>query len=697
MIRVDRDKLIKEAQDRFRQTYDFESKALDHWQEDYKFGHGDTYNNYQWPQGLLKSRSQANQPCLTVNKTRAHCLQIVSGIVQSEATIKYLPFGDEASKESSEIFEGLARHIQYASNAKGIYHEAIKHQVFAGLGYWRITTDYRSKDSQDQDIFMEWLRDPTRVFIDPDTKEPDRSDARYAFIYDDMARDEFDQLYPDVKVKGAQDMFGNIWRNGRDDKHVGVVEYFRKITKRDKMFYMENGETALASELAKEIRDQLREDDTPERTVETHKIEWFKLCGNEVLEKTLWPGEIIPIVECVGEVTVIDGELDRKGHVRTMIDPQRMYNYNRSAETQAVALQSKIPYIGPMEAFTGLESYWESANRVDYAWLPYNGYDSEGKPMEAPTRQPPPIVPEAYAHGAEMAAQDMQMVSGQYEASMGAQGQELSGQAVQQRQSAGENGSFHYMQNFQMAVRKTGKILLDLIPKVYTTERVVKIMALDGTQSDVRLDPTAKMPIQQNENEAEQKIKAIFNPAVGKYQVEAEVGPGFMTRRQQEFDALVQIVTQAPDMMHIVGDIMMRNAPFPGAEEIAERLHNMVPPQALGGPSPAAQAAAAEIQKLNGVINKLMQELVAKKTEIDDASTKHRIEEYRAETDRMGQIKDIDPEALVPIVRQMVREAMGMSLPDLQAMHGLTPGTPQAQGLSPPPPVQPQQPAGTPA
>ena len=148
----------------------------------------------------------------------------------------------------------------------------------------------------------------------------------------------------------------------------------------------------------------------------------------------------------------------------------------------------------------------------------------------------------------------------------------------------------------------------------------------------------------------------------------------------------MQIVTQAPDMMHIVGDIMMRNAPFPGAEQIADRLHNMVPPQALGGPSPAEQQAAAEIQKLNGQISKLMQDLVARKNELDNADAKHRIEEYRAETDRMGAIKDIDPEALVPIVRQMVREAMGMSLPQLQAMHGIQPA-PQT------PPDQPAQPA----
>ena len=168
---------------------------------------------------------------------------------------------------------------------------------------------------------------------------------------------------------------------------------------------MKDGSTALASELPKEIRDGLNDEGISSRAVETSKIEWFKLCGEEILEKTLWPGEIIPIVEVVGEVTVIDGELDRKGHVRTMIDPQRMYNYNRSAQTHAVALQSKTPYIGPLEAFTGLEQYWETANRVDYAWLPFNGRDAEGNPIEAPARQPLLTVPEAYVSGAEYGRQ----------------------------------------------------------------------------------------------------------------------------------------------------------------------------------------------------------------------------------------------------------------------------------------------------
>lgn len=702
MIRVDKNKLVKEAQDRFKRTYEFQSVADKRWMDDYKFGHGDSYNNWQWPDDVLNKRNKAKLPCLTVNKTRAHCLQIVSGIVQADPSIKYLPVGDEATKDSAEIFEGVARHIMYQSNFKdGIAPEVIKHQVFGGIGRFRVLTDYRDKDSQDQDIFLEWLRDPTRVFVDPDTKEPDGSDARFAFIYDEMPKDQFDYEYPDFNIRAKEDAYGTVWRGARSDKHVGVVEYYRRVTKRDKMFYLDTGDTALASELAPEIRAALREADTPERTVETHKIEWFKLCGNEILEKTLWAGDIIPIIDVVGEITVIDGELDRKGHVRTMIDGQRMYNYNRSAQTQAIALQNKVPYVGPMEAFSSLEQYYESANQIDYAWLPYNAYDSQDRPLPAPQRQPPPIVPEAYVQAAEMAAADMQMVSGQYEASMGADGQELSGKAVQQRQQAGENGSFHFLQNYQTGVRKLGKILLDLIPKIYTSERVMKIMAEDGTQSDVKLDPQAAHAARQLENEEEQQIKAIFNPNVGKYQVEADVGPGFMTRRQEAFQALVQIVTQAPEMMHIIGDILMRYAPFPGAEEIAERLHNMVPPQALGGPSPQTQAAAAEIQKQNGMITKLMQDLGAQKQKLDDATAKHEIEEYRAQTDRMKAIKDIDPEIMVPLVRELLVQAYGITLPQLQASHGLNPGTPAAQGLPPAPAAEPQpqaaaQPQGQP-
>jgi hypothetical protein len=678
-LRIDRDDLINEAKERFKRSRTYYSKAYEQWDKDWKFGHGDSYNNYQWPDNIAQSRQLDNAVTLTINKTRQHCLQIVNALSSADAGVSFTPISDEASKEAAETFEGVARYIQYTSNARSVFRNALTHQVYGGIGFWRLVTDYRDHKSREQDIFFRNVPNPTRVFFDPACTEPDWSDAKFAFVFDEMRKDDFERQYPDAEPEQS-DPFGETWRGSRAEGMVGIVEYFRRETKKDRLFYLETGETVLASLLPVEIRQRLREDDTDSRLVETTEVQWFKLCGNQILEKTIWPGEYIPIVPVFAETTIIDGEFDCVGHVRAMLDAQRQYNYMRSAATQAIGLQTKVPFVGPIEAFSGVETYWENANRANYAYIPYNGTDSNGQPIAPPQRAPSPIMPQAYIEGTQAAAMDMQMVSGQFEAAMGEASNERSGVAIQQRQMAGEQGADHFKQGFEQALRLTGKILLNLIPKVMTAKRVLTIMGQDGKESRVVIDPNAPQSHQTQENEKTNQAQQIFNPNVGKYSVEAEVGPSFLTRRQQAFEALMDVIKQAPEWAGVVGDLLMKNAPFPTADEMAERLRRMVPPQALGGPSPQE----VDLQQQNAKLHQILQEMVTDAAEArirsQSVQQQKRIDAYKAETDRMESLKDIDPAALRPLILQLVHEAlhdtMTQSAPLVTA---LPDGTPNLQ------------------
>lgn len=647
---VDEDDLITEAKDRFGLCVSYNSESYRWMREDWNFGHGDARNKYQWEEQDVQRRKGSNLISLTINRTRVACMQIVNSLAQADAAIDFKPTGNQATKEAAETMQGLARHILYASNARTVFANALRWQVFSGLGYWRVVTDYADEHNQDQSIFIRTVQDPTKVYLDPNSTEPDGSDAKFAFIWDSMPKDEFREEWPDAAIVEQDKFASTVDVSSRDQ--VVVIEYFRRVTKRDRMFYIPESEPVLGSKLSAELRAKLRDDDVPSRMVEMHEVQWFKIAGNEILEKTIWPGSYIPIVQVVGEEFRTNQKIDRIGHVRAMLDAQRMYNYHRSAATQAIGLQTKIPWTAALDSIAGLETFWDSANLENYSYLPYKAYDSQGRALPPPQRVPPPIMPQAYMEATEAAAADMQMVSGQYEATMGEPSNERTGLAIQSRQAASENGSNHYKDGFESALRYTGKILLDLLPRVLTPGRVLTILGKDNQATQVTVNPQIAQA-QMLQNEA-----VIFNPTIGKYEVEATVGPGFLTQRQRSFDAMVQIVTQAPNLMPVIGDLLMQDAPFPSAEAIAERLHNMVPPQALGGPSPELTAAQQQIQKLHQTLTEMVQAAADRNMKADAETRQKAIDVYKAETDRMETLKEIAPDALRPIIAQLVEEAL---------------------------------------
>lgn len=528
----------------------------------------------------------------------------------------------------------------------------------AGIGYWRIVTDYPNDRTFDQEIYIRRVKDPLSIYLDPDITEVDGSDARFAFVYEDRPREVFEKEYPKFKDRLPSGSLGEGGDWVREDS-VRVAEYYRRREKKDRLISTDKG-VVRASDLPPEIlKPILADPHTKVRDIIEQEIEWFLIVGDEIADKNVWPGKYIPIVRVIGEETVIDGILDRKGHTRALKDPQRTYNYWTSAAVEFVALQSKTPYIAPVEAIQGLETYWESANRENLAFLPYNGLDEQGNKIEAPARQAPPTFGPAYLQGLEVAGQELQAVSGQYESQMGEKSNERTGIAIQERQRKGDNATYHYIDHLALAIRFTGRILIDLIPKIYDTPRVIRILAENGDQDLVQLEPSAQAAYQAQQNA---QVSAIFNPNVGEYDVISEVGPAFASKREEAFNALTQIAINAPELMQVAGDLIFKAADFPMAEELAERLRNMVPPQALGGPNPQMLEMQQKLQGMQRALETMTANLAEEKSKRTGVEQQKAIDVYKAETDRMAALSDIDPAVLAPIVHQLVREALAQGM-----------------------------------
>lgn len=703
--------ILRESRKRFNRCVDWEKSARALFESDIEFAEGDSDNLFQWPEAVRTRMQDNDRALLTINKTKQHCLDIINDARQSRVAIKIRATGGGASAESAQVFAGVVRHIEYISNAAAAYQHALGFAVRGGIGYWRVVTDYANDDSFDQEVFIRPINDPLSVYLDPDIVQFDGSDAGFGFVFTDSPKDEYEARHPDHKeATGPSSIFNAAETWAREDQ-VRMAEYFRRVEVSDKLLAYDDPDkpaqqgqqpsqkVVRASDLEPELVKQLLAlPSTKSRPIRSHKVEWFKIVGDTIVERGDWPGIYIPIVRCVGEETVIKKTLDRKGQTRALKDPQRMFNYNAVGSVEFGALQSKTPYVGPADAIEGFTQDWENANKQNLAFLAYNHRDDEGNEIPAPRRQEPPTGAPVFIQGMNDAAEWMRMVSGQYQADMGAPSNERSGAAINARQRQGDNATFHFLDHQGIAIRYTGKILLDLIPKIYDTERVLEIMSENGVPSKVKIDPSPdNKEAFQKVAEDRDEVVAIFNPKVGKYEVESDVGPAFATQRQEAWNAYVQILTQNKDLVHLIGDLAFKCADFPGADEIAERLKRMVPQQALqDGPSPDLAAAQQQIQQMQALMQQLAQKLADKTAENSSASEKNAVSAYEAQTRRLAALKEAllaDPEGLIGLVKQVIAEAEATSGPGLAP--ALDQGPPAPMAPQPPPP-QPMGPAGGP-
>lgn len=663
-------KIVEEACTRFKRCEDWESTARTRYLEDIRFSNADSDNGWHWPSDVKQSREAEKRPMLTVNKTRQYNLNILNEAKQNKPSIEVRPVGNRATVQGANVMEGIIRHIEYQSNAHDAYDHAGTTQVQGGIGYWRVLTEYADSETFDQDIFVRPVLNPLSVYLDPDIQQKDGSDARFGFVYDDVADDLFDVEYPGLRKKiGTQPIMN--FPGWIEKDHVRVCEYYRVVRKKFKLIYMVDPETQKASivrsdKLPKQILDPVLADpNTKTREAFDNVVEWYKIVGNEIIDRSVWLGSTVPIVRCVGEEYVVDGKYDRKGHTRGLKDPQRIYNYWTSSGVEFVALQSKVPYVGSVRAIEGVENYWQTANTQNYSVLPYNDRDDEGNEIKAPVRQEPPMMAEAYIKGMMIASEEMRMASGQYQDELGEKSQSKSGVAIFRRQQQGDIATYHFQDNKKTAVKYTGKIILELIPKIYDTPRVIKIIGEDGTESEVRLDPQAKQEYMEQKMQDQEKVKILFNPGFAKYSVQADVGPEYATRREEAFQAFTQIIGNNMELLKVAGDLMFKAADFPMADELAERLKKMVPAWVLGkGPTPEMQ----QLQESNQLLMKNLQQLVTQYAEERAKRTSQEgkldIDAFNAETQRMKVLIDkFDPKVIAEFTAQLVLETLGTKLP----------------------------------
>jgi hypothetical protein len=440
--------------------------------------------------------------------------------------------------------------------------------------------------SFDQDIKIKRIVDPLSVYIDPYAVEPDRSDMRFGFLnVSKYTKKEFTRLWPQAEASQHDEMWSDGATGGWASKdEIRVVDYYFKETNKQTICQLSDGSTILKETLKHAFPDLKIEKGaevapgatiTNMRETEVSVVRWAKINGNEILEETEWAGKYIPIVPVLGDELVIDGTLVLEGIVRFAKDPQRQYNFMASATTETIGLAPKAPFIAQEGQLEGHEIEWQNANRNNYSVLTYKGVSLAGQAVPPPQRQTFEPAVQATTMAMMQAAADLRSVTGVQSAALGERSNEKSGLAIQERANQSQSSNYHYGDNLTRSLRYTGLILLDLVPKIYDAERAVRIIGEDGTQEVRQIG----QPPDPQANQQLAAVERIYDLGVGKYDVTISTGPSYQTKRQEAVDTQLQLIKVDPQLLPIIGDILVGNMDIPGATEMAERLKKMLPPQ----------------------------------------------------------------------------------------------------------------------
>ena len=524
----------------------------------------------QWPEDVRLEREENDRPCITENHMPQFVRQVANDMRANPPSVKVIAGSGGAEKAVADILTGMVRDIEAKSKTQRPYVTAGASAARCGIGHWRILTDYTSPTSFEQEIRIEPIHNPFAVVWDPVAVTATREDANWCFVVEELSEDEFARQYPKATPISFDNKDAETWAPGwmnEDTKTVKIAEYWRKVRTPATVCLLMDGSSGFKDELPKEMHGLI----VSERESDKVKVEVIKTNGVEILEKAQeFPSRYIPIIPVVGEEYSVGTKMVRHSVIRFAKDSQIMHNYWLSTQTEHLALQPKAPYVATAKQIQNYADIWRTANTSNHSVLLYD-VDKDA-PTMTPQRSQPPASSTAFAEQINRANEGMKATTGIHNASLGMDGNEKSGKAILARQREGDVGTYEFRDNLDASVEHTGRILVELIPVIYDTPRMQRIIGEDGAEDFAEINKPVIDP-----QTGQQKIEN--NLKVGEYTVQVRSGPSYTTRRQEAAESMLQFVQTMPQAAGSVMDLVAKNMDWPGADEFAERFKKMLPPQ----------------------------------------------------------------------------------------------------------------------
>lgn len=526
-------------------------------------------------------------PRYTFDMTGPIVDQIAGDIESSDFSVKVDPAGGDATKDDAALLDGLIRNIVNLSGGTDIFNQAARGMVTAGIDGWIIKQKLVDDDSFDQDLVIE----PIASFIDsawlgPFTK-PDASDAEWGVLLEAIPKRKYDEEYPDGKGQSVGDnRKSEVYYNKADSVVVGQIYYIEKVSR--ELLKLSDGRIVEA-EAVESVLDELAQAGI---TVVDRRKRDKSVVKSRLFDGGDWLGKEqttvfnqIPIIPVFGNFKVFENKVLYRGVVEKLMDAQRNLNYSKSREIAEGSLAPRAKYWLTEKQMAGHEDTLATLNTNNDPVQPFNSDpESPGQPQQSGGAM---INPGLNAISSDMMGL-IQNVSGRHAASMGENPGLQSGVAIDALQEKGDQGSIKYYKGLERALARTGRILIDAAPAVYTGERQMRILKDDGT-SDIKT---------LNESVFDQQslsVVTVNDLSKGKYDVTCSAGTSFKNRQSETVAAFTEIAPFDPSVMQIGGDVLYKNISAPGMDIMAERKRHQL---FISGAIPEGQMTDEEKQQL---------------------------------------------------------------------------------------------------
>lgn len=612
--------IIKQAQS----DYD---EAKSYWANIYQLAKDDLRflsdkDGCQWDDRSYAKRKAKHRPALQIDRLTQYVNQVSNDIRMNTPSIDVIPHSGGADIETAEIYQGLIRDIEQNSNADDAYDYGVNSAIKCSIGFIRIDHRYKDNVSFDQELYIERVVNPLGVMLDPNSVAPDGSDAKCAWVLDDVPVDEFRRTYP----KASELSFGSKTGDLEKDT-VTICEYFKVKEHPVTLALLPDGQVIEYEEGTPidvvDVRDGVKK-----------IIHRYHMNGEEILKETTFPGEYIPLIPVYGEEAWVDGERHLHSLIRKAKDPQRRYNMWASVEAEILMKSPKATVI----AVGGTtENYAEDYQNPDDAIvLRYDQTDAKGNPAPPPQINPGPQVPVGVVTAMMQAADDVKATMGLYDAFIGQRSNETSGVAIKQRKMEGDRAVYHFGDNLVRSITHVGRVLVSAIPAIYNTPRIISIVGKEENSEKIGINGAM----------AEGQERP-FNLSEGQYNVRVTTGASFATMRQEAVEFFQQIIQSQPALMQVAGDLMFKYMDFPGAQALADRIKKTIPPQLLDEPAgdPQMAALAQENEQLKQALGAMQDQLqsrhedmqikvMAEQNDAQESQDKNRIEIAKIELEQ---------------------------------------------------------------
>lgn len=562
----------------------------------------------QWDSVEAQDLRDLNLPPLEFNKLFDYTKKARAQQMATAPSIKISSLDQVSTDESDEelmaeqkkidLLQNMMRRLAYDSEGEEKGHRVFRDQIEMGFGAFVVYPEYEKKNAFQQLPRFKNIN-PELAYWDPSSVEIDKGDGDFCGHQFKMSRRKFKEWKPDIDppaFTGYSPVDPIIYFQWFDADSVTIVNHFKKEYFKYKCVLLEDGRSMPEDEY-KELVEQYTEQNYPipaivdEKTEIDYKIMHYQCIQDQILERTVFPGKILPVIFVDGDSFYYQGIQYTRSFCYYAKDAQRALNYTGVSIAQCLKNLRREPYLGTLANIRGHEDDWKNPERVQGILL------AEPDPItkQLPIKQGASEISSSLMTNYQRLTNDIQSQLGMYAEMMGDETNAESGKAIFNRGVQGATSLGVYQTNLKYGLRAVGKCMLQMIPILYNSERRVSLMMHDGSSRSVMINKKLEDGTTENDLRS------------GLYDIDLDIGPSYELQKDLYVRTIIQLLQISPQSFNLVADAIVDNLPIQNRMQLVERFRTLVPPEILAKeqglpppppappPPPPPQVMAAQI------------------------------------------------------------------------------------------------------